>query len=179
MATEPATRSDGTHSAGRSVQTVPRLGTTVIMRSAWLLLAFVAALHLGTARAEMAFANLQVSAYVAPKASIEDVGAPDAVVLTAADLALGYKDVSARYRVSSNDAHGYLLQFSERAGFTRAIEVRGLGAPVMLGVFGATVPQFGGPQRAAELDLQYRLHLAAHARPGEYTLPVAVSAIPL
>jgi hypothetical protein len=149
------------------------------MRSGWLLLALVAALHLGTVRAEMASANLQVSVYVAPKISIEAVGAPEAVVLTAADLALGYKDVSARYRVDHNDAHGYLLQFSERAGFTRAIEVRGLGAPVKLGVFGAAVPQFGGPQRAADLDLQYRLHLAPHARPGEYLLPVTVSANPL
>ncbi|MBK7904180.1 MAG: hypothetical protein IPJ97_15490 [Proteobacteria bacterium] len=124
-------------------------------------------------------AQMVVSAYVAPEARVEALGAPGTVVVTAADLALGYKDVSARYRITSNDAHGYLLQFSERAGFTRAIEVRGLGAPVELGVFGATVPQFGGPRRAADLDLQYRLHLAAHVRPGEYTLPVAVSANPL
>ncbi len=149
------------------------------MRSGWLLLALVTALHLGTVRAEMASANLQVSVYVAPRITVEAIGPTEAVVLTAADLALGYKDVSASYRVDHNDAHGYLLQFSERTGFTRAIEVRGLGAPVKLGVFGATVPQFGGPQRAAELDLHYRLHLAAHARPGEYLLPVAVSASPL
>jgi len=151
----------------------------VIMRSGWLLLALVAALHFGTARAEMASANLLVSAYVAPMASIEAAGAPDAVVLTAADLALGYKDVSAKYRVNSNDVHGYMLQFSARDGLTRAIEVRGLGAPVEFGAFGAEVAQFGRPLHAVELELQYRLYLTADARPGEYVIPVAVSADPL
>ena len=146
------------------------------MRSGWLLLAFVAALHLGTARAETVSANLLVSAYVAPRTSVEAVGAADTITLTAADLVLGYKDVSARYRVSSNEAHGYMLQFSARAGLTRAIEVRGTGAPVELGVFGAEVPQFGLPRHAGELELQFRLQLAADVRPGEYAMPVAVSA---
>jgi hypothetical protein len=149
------------------------------MRSGWLLLAFVAALHLGTARAETVSTNLLVSAYVAPRTSVEAVGAADTITLTAADLVLGYKDVSARYRVSSNEAHGYMLQFSTRAGLTRAIEVRGLGAPVELGVFGAEVPQSGLPRHAGELELQFRLQLAADARPGEYAMPVAVSANPL
>jgi hypothetical protein len=149
------------------------------MRSGWLLLALVAALHSGTARAEMASANLLVSAYVAPMASIEAVDSPAAVVLTAADLALGYKDVSASYLVSNNDARGYVLRFSSRAGVTRAIEVRGLGAPVEVGVFGAEVLQFGRPLHAEEIKLQYRLHLTADARPGEYAMPVAVAATPL
>ncbi len=148
------------------------------MRSPWLLLALLALVPTQV-EADTQRAQMLVSAYVIPVARVDSAGAPGTVVVTAADLALGYKDVSARYRVSNNDAHGYLLQFSERAGFTRAIEVRGLGAPVELGVFGATVPQFGGPRRDADLDLQYRLHLAAHVRPGEYTLPVAVSANPL
>jgi hypothetical protein len=145
----------------------------------WLLLALVAALHLGTARAETASTNLLVSAYVAPRTSIEASGAPDAVVLTAADLALGYKDVSASYLVSSNDARGYMLRFSARAGVTRAIEVRGLGAPVEVGVFGLDVPQFGRPMHSDEIKLQYRLHLTADARPGQYAMPVAVATIPL
>lgn len=179
MAAEPAARSDGAYSTGRSVQAVPRLGTTVIMRSGWLLLALVAALHFGTARAETASANLLVSAYVAPEASIEAIGTPDAVVLTAEDLALGYKDVSATYLVSSNDARGYMLRFSSRADLTRAIEVRGLGAPVEVGVFGAEVLQSGRPMHADEINLQYRLHLTADARPGEYVMPVAVAATPL
>jgi hypothetical protein len=151
----------------------------VILRSGWLLLALVAALHLGTARAETASTNLLVSAYVAPRTSIEASGAPDAVVLTAADLALGYKDVSATYLVSSNDARGYTLQFSARAGVTRAIEVRGLGAPVEIGAFGVDVPQFGRPMHSSEIKLQYRLHLTADARPGQYAMPVAVATIPL
>lgn len=149
------------------------------MRSGWLLLAFVAALHLGTARAETVSANLLVSAYVAPRTSVEAVGTADTITLTTADLALGYKDVSARYRVSSNAARGYMLQFSARGGLTRAIEVRGLGAPIELGVFGAEVPQFGRPLRADELELQYRLQLTADTRPGEYAMPVTLSANPL
>lgn len=178
MATEPATWPDDVHTTGRSVQTVPWPGSVVQMRSPWLLLTLLALVPTQV-EADTQRAQMLVSAYVIPVAHVDAAGAPATVVVTAADLALGYKDVSARYRVSNNDAHGYLLQFSERAGFTRAIEVRGLGAPVELGVFGATVPQFGGPRRDADLDLQYRLHLAADVRPGEYTLPVAVSANPL
>ena len=179
MAAEPAARSDGTYSTGRSVQAVPRLGTTVIMRSGWLLLALVAALHFGTARAETASANLLVSAYVAPEASIEAIGTPDAVVLTAEDLALGYKDVSASYLVSSNVARGYMLRFSARTGLARAIEVRGLGAPIEVGVFGAEVPRFGLTPHSDRISLQYRLHLTAEARPGKYAMPVAVAATSL
>jgi hypothetical protein len=148
------------------------------MRSLWLLPTLLALLP-AQVEADTQRAQLLVSAYVVPVARVDSAGAPATVVLTPADVALGYKDVSARYRVSNNAAHGYMLQFSERAGFTRAIEVHGLGAPVELGVFGAAMPRFGRLPQADELDLKYRLHLAADARPGEYALPVALSAQPL
>lgn len=147
------------------------------MRSMWLLLALLAWVP-AQVRADTQRTELLVSAYVAPVARVDAADAPGTFLVTAADVTAGYKDVSARYRVSSNTAHGYLLQFSGRAGLTRAIEVRGLGAPVDLGVFGADVAQLNAPRRA-ELNLQYRLHLASDVRPGEYPLPVSVAATPL
>ncbi|MBK6348363.1 MAG: hypothetical protein V9E93_05300 [Steroidobacteraceae bacterium] len=127
----------------------------------------------------MATTHLLVSAYVAPRTSIDAADAPEAVVLTAADLALGYKDVSASYLVSSNVARGYMLRFSARTGLARAIEVRGLGAPIEVGVFGAEVPRFGLTPHSDRISLQYRLHLTAEARPGKYAMPVAVAATSL
>jgi len=147
------------------------------MRSVWLLLALLACVPTQV-EADTQRAELRVSTYVAPVARVDAADAPGTFVVTAADLTVGYKDVSARYRVSTNTAHGYLLQFSGRSGLTRAIEVRGLGAPVELGVFGADVAQFNGPRRA-ELNLNYRLHLASDLRPGEYPLPVSVAATAL
>lgn len=177
MATRLASRLACTAPKGRAAQAVPG-PQAVMMRSPWLLLVLLA-LAPALVEADTRSAQMLVSADVAPGTSIEAAGTPHAIVLTDADLALGYKDVSARYRVSSNAARGYMLHFASRAGLTRAIEVRGLGAPVEVGMLGATVPQFGRLLHAAEIRLQYRLHLAEDARPGEYELPVAVSASPL
>ena len=174
----PTSRFDDPQRTGRAAQAVPKPEAVAIMRSLWLVPLLFACLPTAV-DADTRNVSMLVSAYVAPVARVEAVGAPGTVVLTAADLAVGYKDVSAKYRVSHNVARGYMLQFSARAGLTRAIEVRGLGAPVEFGAFGAEVPQFGRSRQADELDLQYRLHLAADARPGVYTMPVTLAANPL
>lgn len=125
--------------------------------------------------AENVQAHFQVSAQVVPRASIESVGmAPQEMRLTDLDLFRGYKDISARYRVRSNDPRGYLLRFAPRAGLTDGIEVRGLSAPVTVGDLGAEVLQ-ASVGRQQEYALQFRFHLAPTARAGEYELPVLVS----
>ncbi len=73
------------------MQTVPGPGVAVLMRSLWLFLALVAAIHPGTARAEMAAANLQVSAQVLPHARLQADTSP--VSISAADVQRGYLDV--------------------------------------------------------------------------------------
>ncbi|MBK6351183.1 MAG: hypothetical protein IPF50_15945 [Proteobacteria bacterium] len=70
-----------------------------------------------------------------------------------------------------------MLQFSARAGLTRAIEVRGLGAPVEFGAFGAEVPQFGRSRHADELDSAVPpAPWRPTPGPAMYTMPVTLAA---
>jgi hypothetical protein len=125
------------------------------------------------AGAESRQVQMQVSAYVEPRASIESTTAPATFELTAADLERGYKDVSASYRVRSNDPRGYFLRFDTRVGLTTAVEVTGLAVPVTLGDLGADILQQPAA-RQQEHALKFRLHLASGATAGTYALPVVV-----
>jgi len=171
MAAEPLARSDDSHSTGRSVPTVPRLGTTVIMRSGWLLLALVAALHLGTARAEMASANLQVSVQVLPQAQLQVDAAP--VSISAADIQRGYLDVSRHYRLQTNAPDRVVLQLNPRLGLTDSIEIDGFQAPLHMTDSSLEITQ----PFAGEFTVNYRLWLSAGAMSGDYALPVQVAAL--
>jgi hypothetical protein len=127
------------------------------------------------AAAENVQARFQVSAQVVPRASIESIGiAAQEIRLTDLDLSRGYKDISASYRIRSNDPRGYWLRFAPRAGLTDGIEVRGLSAPVTVGDFGAEVLQ-ASVGRQQEYTLLFRFHLAPTARAGRYELPVLVA----
>ncbi len=130
------------------------------------------------AAADSVRAHFLVGAVVEPRLSIATLSAPERVWVTRADLARGYLDVAARYRIASNDGRGYLLHFDTRTGLTRAIEVVGLAAPLTLGDAGADMHQRVG---VGERDyaLRYRLHLAPQAQVGSYELPVRVGVRPL
>lgn len=143
------------------------------MRFRFSLLTVLLAALPALAAAESREAPLQVSAYVVPRASLAATSAPATVEVTAADVAAGYKDVAATYRVRTNDPRGYYLSFATRAGLTRAVEVTGLGAPVLLDESGADVlrPQ---PSRDQVYSLGFRLQLAPGAPAGTYELPVVV-----
>ena len=171
MATEPELLLDDTHATGRSVRTVPRLGTTVIMRSGWLLLALVAALHFGTARAETASANLQVSVQVLPHARLQADASP--VSVTAVDVRRGYLDVSRHYRLQTNAPDRVVLQLNPRVGLTDSIEIDGFQAPLRMTDSSLEITQ----PFAREFTLNYRLWLSAGAMPGEYEIPVQVAAL--
>jgi hypothetical protein len=141
------------------------------MRSGWLLLALVAALHLGTARAETASANLLVSAQVLPHAQIRTDASP--VSITAADVQRGYLDVSRHYQLKTNAPDRVVLQLNPRVGLTDSIDVAGFQSPLSLGDLGLEVTQ----PFAREFTLSYRLWLSAAVLPGDYALPVQVAAL--
>ncbi len=124
-------------------------------------------------------ANFLVAAQVAPVVRLDSSQAPSSFTLDAADVARGFKDVEARYGVTSNLPRGYLLRFSVRDGLARRIEVHGLGAPLPLGPDGGEVWRGRTESRHAELALRYRLHVDPSLAPGRYPVPVAVSAGPL
>lgn len=160
------------------IATGPRPDALIRQLLPWLLLAALALVP-AFARAETQRAQFLVSAYVAPAATVVPLALDSGLILTAADIDRGYKDVRARYRVSSNTARGYVLQLATRAGLTEAIEVRGPGMSLQLGALGAEVARLGRTTTGEDVEFSYRLHLAANARPGSYDLPVAVSASPL
>jgi len=141
------------------------------MRSGWLLLAFVAALHFGTARAETASANLQVSVQVLPHAQLKADASP--VSVTAADVQRGYLDVARRYQLKTNAPDRVVLQLNPRVGLTDSIDIQGLQAPLRMGDTSLEITQ----PLAREFTLNYRLWLTAGALPGDYTLPVQVAAL--
>jgi hypothetical protein len=121
-------------------------------------------------------AAFQVSVRVPPVVELDASSAPASFVLDATDLAAGFKDVVARYRVRSNLPGGYLLRFDRRNGIARDVEVNGLGAPLAVGPLGAEALQAGPAARDAEVSLTFRVHVEPGLAPGRYPLPVVVSA---
>jgi len=141
------------------------------MRSLWLALALVAALPLDAARADTASASLQVSARVLPHVRLQSDDSP--VAITAADVERGYRDVSRQYQLKTNAPDRVVLQLDPRVGLTEAIEIQGFQAPVRVSELGTEVTQLFG----RTFTLTYRLWLQSEAAPGEYELPVRVTAI--
>ena len=128
--------------------------------------------------AEQGRAQFTVAVTVPVRVLLEVIEQPTEITLSAADVARGYKDVSARYRVRHNDRHGYLLQIAPRTGITSRIEVHGLGAEMALRdeVLDVRRP---GDAFEQELALEFRFVLDASVRPGTFALPVNVAAAPI
>jgi hypothetical protein len=119
-------------------------------------------------------ASFLVSATVAPRASLESVSQPATLSVSPDDIARGYLDVTAAYRVSSNDPSGYMVRLAPRTGLTRAVQVDGLSTPIVMTDQSVEVIQPAAlrPQR---LDLRFRLVLDENAVPGTYAMPVQLS----
>lgn len=124
-------------------------------------------------------AKLAVSATVMKHASLKVLAQPGSVVITAADIARGYVDVSspAQFAVQSNSLGGYMLMFVAEGEFMRQTVVRGLGNDVQLDGAG------GGVARSAEgtgmakttLALMFRFVLSESAKQGVYAWPMRLS----
>lgn len=140
-----------------------------------LLLAVVAG---ADARADEERAAFLVSATVPGRVTIEAIEHPARLVISAADISRGYKEVSARYVVSQNTERGWVLRLSPRIGITQQVEVRGLSSDLVLGDQGVDVHRPGTAARE-HISLDYRLVFHADAQPGTYDMPVHVSAMPL
>jgi len=143
------------------------------------LASLAAALVAGAAaRADTGSAQFTVAAIVPARVAIEAVAPHATLTLTPADVARGYKDVSARYAVRQSTDRGWLLRLSPRVGITQRVEVRGLAVPLVLQDDTVEVYQSGGSGSAA-LELEYRFVLDRQAQPGRYVLPVHVTAAAL
>jgi hypothetical protein len=119
-------------------------------------------------------AAFAVSASVSARASLEAVVQPPVLAVSDEDVARGYVDVAAVYRVSNNDPAGYLLRLAPRAGLTSSIEVTGLASPVVMGQDVVEVTEPAALQ-ARDLNLQFRFVLDPAVPAGVYPVPVLVS----
>ena len=90
------------------------------------------------------------------------------------DVARGYLDVDAAYRVSSNDPSGYMVRLVPRIGLTSSVEVAGLSMPIVMTDQSVEVIQ-PAARRPRTLALRFRLVLNDDAVPGTYAMPVQVS----
>ena len=119
----------------------------------------------------MTSATLPVSAVVLPHVRLQQDASP--VVISSADIARGYRDVSRRYTLVTNDPERVLLQLNPRLGLTDGVDIEGLRAPLHMADGTVEISQ----PLAREFTLTYRLWLNAAAMPGSYALPVQVAAV--
>ena len=134
-----------------------------------LLAAIPMAAHAGDVRA-----ILTVSATVPARASLEAISQPTALAVSEHDVARGYVDVAAVYRVRNNDPAGYLLRLAPLTGITSSIEVNGLGSVVMMDQEVVEVTEPAALQ-ARDMILRFRFMLDPAVPAGVYPLPVQVS----
>lgn len=138
----------------------------------------MALLMIGEALAGHDESSFTVSATVPGLTRLTVLEEPAGLMLSADDVARGYKEVAARYRINCNATTGYLLRLVPRLGVARRIEVRGL--PSSVTVERETVEIHQRPDhRSHEILLRLRFLLDSSVLPGRYGLPLLVTAVPL
>jgi hypothetical protein len=128
--------------------------------------------------AEQQQTRFTVAVNVPVRITLDVIDQPAELTLTAQDIARGYKEVSARYRVRHNDRNGYLLRIAPRAGITKWVEVRGLGVDVVLHGDFVDIHQ-PGQSFLQDLSFEFRFVLDTSTPPGTFELPLQISATPI
>ncbi len=123
--------------------------------------------------------GFSVGVTVPVRVTLEVVEQPAELTLTETDIARGYKDVSARYRVSCNDRRGFVLRIAPRSSITQHVEIQGLGANVVLRDAAIEIAQQPRAARVQNLALEFRFVLNSSTVPGTAALPVQVAATPI
>ena len=144
------------------------------MRRLVSMLVLAIALPLAATAAEVR-TRFTVSATVMPRVAFEAVSQPTTFTIAAADLERGYVDLSATYRVRNNDPAGYLVRLAPRTALADRVTVTGLASPVSVADDIVEVAQ-PASMTPSEIALRIRVRLDAGVEPGEYPVPLAVSA---
>ncbi len=135
-----------------------------------------AAFAVAPAAAGVQVSSFGVTALVVGRTTLESIDVPESITLSASDLAQGYKDVDARYRVRVAGTARYVLNIAPRTGLASSIRIDGLGGAVTLGDTDITVLQ-AASATVSELRLRFRFELQPGVTAGTYTLPVRLSAM--
>lgn len=143
------------------------------------LAAFVAAaLAAATLHAEAATATIQVSARVIGR-TIVTVQSTPSVVVTEADLARGWVEVAdpSLITVRSNQRAGFRLAFAPTAPWVARAEASGLADILSFGVAGGSAAFAYQGTAPRDLQIRWKLYLAADAAPGTFPLPIEVATL--
>jgi hypothetical protein len=140
--------------------------------------ALVLALATCPASGELGRAQFTVAVTVPVRVQLEVIEQPTELRLSAEDVARGYLDVSARYRVRHNDRGGYLLRIVPVSGLAQRIEVHGLGTDLVLSDAAIDVYRPGN-EFQQDLAVRFRFVLDEAIHPGTFALPVSLTATPL
>ena len=99
------------------------------------------------------------------------------IVVSPADIARGYVEISAgsRLRVSANGRGGYAVDFFPRLPIFKAVHISSASADAQIGPDGGTMIVRGRHGRNMPLDLSYRIELRDQLAPGTYPWPLALS----
>jgi hypothetical protein len=121
--------------------------------------------------------QMQVSATVPARALSEIQAQLPQLVVSAADIARGYVEVTAasRLRISANSREGYAVDFYPRLPIFNAVHVSSASADARIGPDGGTMIVRGRHGRNMPLDLSYRFELREQIAPGTYPWPLALS----
>lgn len=138
----------------------------------------MAVLMIGDALAGHHESSFTVSATVPALTRLTILEEPAGLVLSPDDVARGFKEVAARYRISCNVPEGYLLRLTPRIGLARGIEVHGLPGTVTVGQDAVEIHQTPD-HRTHEITLRLRFLFDSSVPPGRYGLPLLVTAVPL
>lgn len=170
----PGTRLHDTLTTGPGVPPARRPARVYDVRPAWWLLAcLVAAFPAGSRGQEMSSARIEVSAQVLPRVRVQSAQPSAPITITVEDVARGYVDVQRHYSLRSNAPGQVVLLVHPRVGLAEAIDIDGLGPTLRLRDLSLEV----APRSGRELDLSFRLWLAAGIHPGTYPLPVHVDGV--
>jgi hypothetical protein len=128
--------------------------------------------------ADSASSQVTVGITVQPSVALDVLEEPATVTITAADMAVGYKDVAVRYRVRHNDRRGYLLRIETYAGIAGRIALKGLDGDPEVPPEGLELHRPGAPFEQ-DLAFEFRLVLDAGATSGTFEWPLRVAAATL
>ncbi|HEX9206611.1 MAG TPA: hypothetical protein VF851_00110 [Steroidobacteraceae bacterium] len=173
MTGKPGKRLDGRSWTDPAVLLARRFVEVRGLRCLAVLLSGLLVFPLGSARADVASAPLQVSAQVLPHASLQAAASAVSFLVTAADVERGYVDVRRHYLLQTNAPDRVAVQIHPRVGLAVAVDVAGFASPLRLldTSLEVTVPA------GRDLDLSFRLWLNDGVAPGEYPLPLQLAAV--
>ncbi len=126
--------------------------------------------------AQAASQTVRFAIKVLPMVRLEVLRQPQAIEVTAQDIARGYVEVDRASLVQVQSNTTWEVSFQPRTDIFRRATVRGLAGDVHVGPEGGSRPALMATRLPSAYELSYRFDLSPGVMPGSYPWPLAVSA---